>query len=101
MPSETVHFDRLGMEFIDGGGEPLAPLEVVIRLDVVEFFLLDRSKAAFLRYSLKEWLLAPQGEYEQDDLLWFVADGRMCVTVDRESSFVVSDMFISDLVRAL
>jgi hypothetical protein len=98
--SDTTYTGRMEFDLV-GRSVAMATVDVVVRLDLVEFSIGRRTMARVGRAELREWLTRPIGFFEVDDLAFFVANGRICLTVDGSVPYAIAEVFITDLVRVL
>jgi hypothetical protein len=100
IPSGATSTGRLDFDLM-GRNVVVATVDVLVLADLVEFSIGLKRLAAIDRSTLREWMIQPDDDLAVEALTFYVAGGRICVTVDGSVPYIVSDEFIATLVHLI
>jgi hypothetical protein len=83
---------RVEFDLVNGRGWRTATVVMTLRRDSVDLYLGDeRHLACIEREWFREWLVDPRSPLEEDDVVWSVEAGGLCLSFDRSIAYAVPD----------
>lgn len=83
----------------DGRRSCLFTIDINVRRDIVLFYIRDRNIAVIDRWQFQRWLLHPEIQLAQDDVVFMSLAGELCLTIDASVPYVVPSYAARDLLR--
>jgi hypothetical protein len=92
---------RLDFDLADEHGALIGKIEMVVRTENITMWYGSRTLAVMDREVFRQWLVRPFDQLPIHDLVWFVAEDTLYLTIDDGVTYAVPNSITMKLVTVI
>ena len=92
---------RLDFELINRRGWTVATIDVVVRIDTIELWHVNRSIAVIDRNEYRAWLDNPHWAFASYEVVWTLRGPNACISIDHGPTYPVDPNVMGKLRKVV